>query len=295
MNIDSRVSGKTKLVGLIGNPVEHTVSPLLHNTISSKLGIDMIYVPMKVEKDGLMDAVSGLKALNFTGFNVTVPYKNEVMKFIDDISKDALLMGAVNTVKIMNGRLYGYNTDGEGFSRSFKEESGTTLKDKKVVMLGAGGAARAIAVKLALEGAKKITVINRTVSKAEEICQLVNNNLHPVAEHYGWDDVEADVSLEESDVIINTTSSGMFPDVNGYPYPKPINFSARQIVYDVIYNPSKTRFLEEAERCGCTVINGLGMLFYQGIYAYEIWTEVKLGEELLKDIFSQFRCITGST
>jgi len=293
IEIDKRITGRTKLIGLIGNPVEHTISPQLHNTISKYLHKETTYVPLKVENDDLKDAVKGLKALNFAGFNVTVPYKKEVMKYIDENSKEALLMGAVNTVKSIRGKLYGYNTDGEGFSRAFKEATGTTFKNKKIAILGAGGSARAIAVKLSLEGAQSIAVINRTVSRAEELCELVNNNIRHVAKHYGWEDDTVDNVFADSDIIINTTSLGMYPDVDKYPYRKPIKFKNGQIVYDIIYNPAKTRFLEEAEKQGCMAINGLGMLFYQGIYAYEIWSGIKLKEDFLRELFLEFSGLLG--
>ena len=155
MNIDNRVTGTTRLMGVIGNPIEHSISPQLHNTINTLLNVDAVYVPFKVEKDDLENAVKGIKALNLVGVNVTVPYKKEIIKFLDDKTKEALLMGAVNTVKNIDGRLYGYNTDAEGFSRSFKEEAGTGFKGKKVVINGAGGAARAIAVKNCYRGSRK--------------------------------------------------------------------------------------------------------------------------------------------
>lgn len=289
MEIESRVTGKTKLLGVIGNPIEHTISPQLHNTISARLGLDFVYVPLRVERDDLESAVKGLKALNFIGFNVTVPYKKDVMRYINENSKEALLMGAVNTVKNLRGRLYGYNTDAEGFSRSFKEESGTGFKGKNVALIGAGGAARAIAVKIALEGANKISIINRTASRALEIAELLNSNIGTIADHYEAHNDNLEDIFGRSDIIINTTSAGMFPDTEAYPATKPINFSKGQIVYDVVYNPLKTKFIKNAEEHGCTAINGLGMLFYQGINAYEIWTGVKIPDNIVKDLFKVFK------
>ncbi|MCX7921613.1 MAG: shikimate dehydrogenase [Clostridia bacterium] len=291
MQIDNRVTGKTRLIGVMGNPIEHSISPQLHNTISKHLGIDLVYVPLKVEKSDLENAVKGLKALNFVGFNVTIPYKKEVMKFLDDNTKEALLMGAVNTVKNIDGRFYGYNTDAEGFSRSFKEETGVGFKGKKVLIIGAGGVARAISVKIALEGAKKIFIVNRTLSKAEEISELINNNVVNVAHCLYSEDDSVSSIFEESDVVINTTSAGMHPNEDVLPLEQPIKFSTNQIIYDVIYNPAKTKFLLEAEVSGCKTVNGLGMLFYQGIYAYEIWTGVKIPDEMKKELFKSFKDI----
>lgn len=287
MNIDSRVTGKTRLLGLIGNPVEHSISPRLHNSLSMLLGLDLMYIPFRVDKENLEVLVKALKAVDFVGFNVTIPYKRDIMKFIDDNTKEAILMGSVNTVKKIEGRLYGYNTDGEGFLRAFKEEAGTGFKGKKVVMIGAGGVARPIAVKIAMEGAEKISIVNRTTERSVELAEVVNENVAEIVQVYNLEDKTLKMACEESDIIINTTSVGMIPDIDKSPIEN-IDYFNGQIVYDVVYNPAKTKFLTDAESKGCKVINGLGMLFYQGINAYEIWTGVKFSEENLKDIYNSF-------
>lgn len=287
MIIDNSVTGKTKLLGLIGNPVEHSISPQLHNTLSKMLGIDLMYVPLRVDKENLEILVKALKATDFVGFNVTIPYKREIMKFIDDNTKEAILMGSVNTVKKIEGRLYGYNTDGEGFLRAFKEAAGTGFKGKKVMLIGAGGAARPIAVKIALEGAEKISVVNRTTQKSVELAEVVNENIAEIVQVYNFEDKTLKLAFEESDIIVNTTSVGMNPDLHSSPVGD-IGYFDGQIVYDVIYNPIKTKFLADAESRGCKAYNGLGMLFYQGINAYEIWTGIKLSEDNLKDIYKSF-------
>jgi shikimate dehydrogenase len=288
MEIESRVTGKTKIMGIIGNPIEHTVSPQLHNTISRRKGIDAIYVPFKVDKSGLRSAVEGLRALNVTGFNVTVPFKNDIIPFLDQISEEAKLMGAVNTVKNVNGMLYGYNTDGEGFLRSLKKEAGVGFKDKKVVLIGAGGAARAVGVKAALNGAKSIVIINRTVQKAEEITGVINYNISDIARCCSLDGEGAQKEFEESDIIVNTTSVGMYPDVDISPVISTAGFSDRQLVCDIIYNPPRTKFLESALQKGSKVLNGLGMLFFQGVYAYEIWMDITLSEEEVNSLYKSF-------
>jgi shikimate dehydrogenase len=288
MQIDKRVTGRTRLLGVIGNPIAHSISPQLHNTISSHLGVDLVYVPLRVEKEELGTAVKGLKALNYIGFNVTVPYKKDVMKFLDENTKEAILMGAVNTVKSIDGRLYGYNTDAEGFARSFKQETGTGFKGKKIMLLGAGGTTRAIAVKIALEGAQKLAIVNRTLTKADEIADMINNNFRPITTALSPEEEKTARAFSESDIIINTTSAGMHPNVDDTPLTGGMQFQAHQIVYDVVYNPGKTKFLEEADGKGCKISNGLGMLFYQGISAYEIWTGIKLPDKLVKEIYVSF-------
>jgi len=217
MDIDVRVTGKTKLLGLVGNPVEHSISPQLHNTLSSLLGLDIVYIPLAVGKEDLETVVKALKALDFIGFNVTIPYKRDIMKYLDENSKEAILMGAVNTVKKIDGRLYGYNTDAEGFLRSFKEEAGVGFKGKKVVLIGAGGVARAIAVKIASEDAEKISVVNRTVEKSVELAEVVNENIKEIVQVYNFEDKTFRMAFEESDIIINTTSVGMYPKTRETP------------------------------------------------------------------------------
>ncbi|NLC69398.1 MAG: shikimate dehydrogenase [Clostridiaceae bacterium] len=289
MEIVNLITGKTKLLGVIGNPLSHSISPQLHNTVSRGLGIDAVYVPFLVEKGDLGAAVRGLKAINIVGFNITIPYKNEVVRYIDEVSREAALVGAVNTVKNVNGKLYGYNTDIPGFIRSFKEESGMDdLRGKRVALLGAGGAARAIAVGLAFEGISRLYIINRTRGKAADIAELINGNISPVAEYHGTSDTKIEEVLTKSDIIINATSVGMYPDVNKTPLDFPFSFLPRQVLYDVIYNPGKTRFLEEGEKQGIKVVNGLGMLIYQGIMAYEIWMGIKVPDEITRRLFEFF-------
>lgn len=288
MTSDNRVTGRTKLMGVIGNPIEHSISPQLHNTVSSLLGVDYVYVPFRVEKEVLGDAVKGLKALGFVGFNITVPFKNDVLEFLDEVTDEVKLIGAANTVKIQNGKLYGFNTDTEGFARAFQEETGTGFRGKRITILGAGGAARGIAVKVALEGAAVVSIINRTVAKAYEIAEIINKNIGiPAAGYANEESTVADV-IEKSDIIINTTSIGMHPQVDECPVDGAVVFSPRQIVYDAIYNPVQTALLKKAERDGSKAVNGLGMLFYQGIYAYEIWTGIKVKDEIIQSAYEAF-------
>ncbi|HHW31764.1 MAG TPA: shikimate dehydrogenase [Clostridiaceae bacterium] len=284
MDIESMVTGKTRVIGIIGNPIEHSISPQLHNTLSRQLGLNIIYVPFKVEGSDLGCAVKGLKCLNVLGFNVTIPYKESIISYLDEITEEAELMGSVNTVKNIEGKLFGFNTDARGFVQSFTKEAKATFKDKTVAIIGAGGTARALAVKIALEESRKIYIINRTLQKAEEIASRINDKIGNVALAVNLDSKESTLALSEADILVNTTPLGMYPDTERTPLNKDFRFSKNQIVFDVIYNPRKTLFLARAEECGCTIVNGFGMLISQGIQAYEIWTDTKIPSTLSEQV-----------
>jgi len=272
MDIVSVVNGKTALFGLLGDPVEHTKSPFIHNTLFNQFNINAIYVPILVNKGCLENAVNGLKAQNFIGFNVTVPYKKDIIKYLDDISNDALLMGAVNTVKNVNGKLKGYNTDAEGFVRDFKDGFNTNFKGKRVLILGAGGTARALTIKLAAEGIKHLTIANRTEQHALNIVDLVKNNYGSVVSYVNPNTSQFLEEKKNSEIVINTTPAGMSTYLDSTPFDFIFDFDSNQLVYDVVYSPTKTKFLEQAESCGCKTRNGFGMLINQGLLAFEIWT-----------------------
>ncbi len=294
MELDKRVNGTTKLTGLLGNPVEHTVSPFLHNTLFNMMGLNGIYIPMKPDRRSLGDAVAGLKAAGFAGFNVTIPFKEAILEYLDESSEEVRILGTANTVHIKNGRLIGHNTDGHGFVRAFERQTGTSLKGKDVCVLGAGGTAKALAVKISIEGASRICIINRTRSKADEIAEYINTGLKSVLESNasaftaaaGSD--EARNVLEQFDVIINTTSVGMHPDINSSPLMDDIRFLSKPIVYDVIYNPAETVLLKYAASKGCRAVNGAGMLFYQGLRAFEIWMDVRVPENDADELLTEF-------
>lgn len=272
MRLNETVNGKTALFGLIGCPVEHTKSPYIHNTLFEELNINAIYVPVHVKPGDLQKAVEGMRAQNFSGFNITVPYKKDIIKYLDDVSNDALLMGAVNTVKNIDGRLKGYNTDAEGFSRDFKDYFETGFEGKRVLLLGAGGTARALSLKIAAEGAEKLTIANRTLENAKNIAELVRNIYGNLIEGITPDAPGFSKSFEDSHIIINTTPAGMSTYDTKTPFDRNFTFQKQQLVYDVIYTPVKTPFLEQAEENGCRIRNGFGMLINQGVSAFEIWT-----------------------
>ena len=278
--MDNSINGHTKVLGLIGDPIEHSLSPGIHNTICRHLNLNYTYVPFRVSPDNLKEAVKGFKALGVTGFNVTIPHKKDIIKYLDEVSKEALLMGAVNTVKNIEGKLYGYNTDGEGLIKSFKSEH-ISIKDKKVVVIGAGGASRGICIKMAMEGVRHITILNRTRDKADNICNVINSNIQDIARSAEWDDNTLRQYGEQCDVLIHTTPIGMYPETHRCPV-KDFDFiHSNMVVCDLIYNPFKTVLLQKAEEKGCKVVNGWGMLLFQAISAFEIWTGVKIHRDLI--------------
>lgn len=288
MALDERVGGKTAVLGLVGNPVEHTISPQLHNSLSARLGIDSVYIPFKVERNSLGDAVKGFKAAGLKGFNVTIPFKQEIIRYVDICSDEAKIIGSANTVKLSEGRTYAFNTDAEGFARSFEQQTGIFFKDKKVLLIGAGGTARSIALKIASRGAGRLNISNRTIERAQDIAHMLKVNSSLSAEISNISSLADQEFINSFDIIINTTSLGMYPKAEESPLGGSLRFSADQVVYDVIYNPSRTKLLKHAESFGCRVVNGMGMLFWQGILAYEIWMDVKVPDEVIVNLWDDF-------
>lgn len=262
------LSHHTLLLGVMGDPIGHSKSPAMHNIALEASGIPGMYVPLHVKPEQLAEAVAGTKALGFSGFNVTIPHKVEMLKLMDELDESAVCCGAVNTVVIQDGKLKGYNTDGIGYVRSLKEELNSELSGKHITILGAGGAARGVVYALLREQPANVTVINRTVDKAEQLAtEFSNDNLQVQSGSY-----EAlDKVLSQTDILINTTSIGMSPNSDETPLEQS-RIPEGIIVSDLIYNPLETRFLREAKSRGCTVVGGLGMFVYQGAYAYEYWT-----------------------
>lgn len=280
------ITGKTNVVGVIGDPVEHSLSPLMHNAAFRHLDLDYVYVPYHVKKDALNDAISGAKSLNIKGLNVTIPHKTEVIKHLDSLDKSAELIGAVNTIKFNNGHAKGYNTDGIGAVKAIEEVS--SVINKKVIILGAGGAARAIAFQILLDGAESLVIVNRTLEKAEQLqedlVEKLNANVKSI-------DLGEKLKKEclNADILINTTPIGMYPNVNQEPLVKAEFMHEDLIVKDCVYNPLKTGLIKEAEKCDAKAISGLKMLIYQGMEAFRIWTGItpplKIFESALKGQF----------
>ncbi|MGB9661554.1 MAG: shikimate dehydrogenase [Moorellaceae bacterium] len=280
------VSAKTRAVGLLGYPVSHSFSPLLHNAAFHALGLDWVYLAFAVEPSALPAAVAGLRALGFAGANVTIPHKETVMAWLDEIDPLARLIGAVNTIVVREGKLAGYNTDGSGFRRSL-EEAGVDPAGKRALVLGAGGAARAVVFTLVQSGCATLLLANRTPERAHELARAVGAFSATPIEVLPWEDRALAEVMPGVDLIINTTSIGMSPHQEGVPL-DPELLQPHHLVYDLVYNPLETRLLAAARRRGCRTVSGLSMLLYQGAEAFTLWTGREAPLEVMRETLSRF-------
>jgi shikimate dehydrogenase len=270
MENNRTLDSHTVMYGVFGDPIRHSKSPIMLNRAFREAGINAAYAAFHVRPDQLGDAVRGVRALGYRGINVTIPHKVEVMSYLDEIDEGARVIGAVNTIVNDDGRLIGYNTDGIGYVRSLKEETGLSLQGKNVLMLGAGGAARGVAYALAKEGTARIRIANRTPERAVKLASAISVFTECTAVRLE----ELPRVIGETDLVVNTTSAGMHPNVDDVPM-DPALLHERLVVSDLIYNPLVTRFLREAESRGAQIHGGLGMFIYQGAYAFEYWTGQK--------------------
>ena len=275
-------SGKTKVCGIIGDPIEHTMSPVMHNAAFKKFGLDYVYLPFRVKKEELGKAIEGMKALNIRGLNVTIPHKVAVIPFLDELDPLADKIGAVNTIVNDDGVLTGYNTDATGFLQALIER-GIEPKEKSVVILGAGGASRAISFILAERGAH-IVILNRLLELdwAEELADRISQTFSREVEALELNGENLARVLEKAEILVNATSVGMSPDVNETPVTSDL-LKPDLAVFDIVYNPIKTRLRREAEAIGATIISGLDMLVWQGALAFEKWTGRKAPVDLMKE------------
>ena len=263
----------TKLVILLGNPLGHSVSPPMHNRVIEQLGLNYCYMPVEVTKKNLAQVFLGLSQMNVAGFNVTIPHKINIIDYLDEVDPLAATIGAVNTITLKDGRTKGYNTDGEGFCRSFAEETNTPVQGKRFLLLGCGGAARAIAMTLAFHDAGKIYLHNRTTAKADELATAINTKIRPCAEAVGQAPDKLSTAIADSNVLINCTSLGMHPRIDEMPIDASL-IAPHLIVADIVYNPLMTKLLKTARDRGCTIVPGLGMLIYQGAAAFKLFTDI---------------------
>jgi shikimate dehydrogenase len=275
------ISGKTIICGVIGDPIEHTMSPIMHNTAFKTLGLDYAYVPFKVKSLELRKAIEGIRGLNIRGLNVTIPHKVSIMQFLDRIDPLAEKIGAVNTIVNDAGILTGYNTDATGFLQTLHDKD-IEPREKRVLLLGAGGAARAIGCILAEEGAQ-LTILNRKqeLSWAEDLANRLNH-------YYGINVKVGELThenlqkaIDSADILVNATSIGMSPDNDQTPAPADL-FCANLTVLDVVYNPLQTRLLREAKTADARTIDGLEMLVWQGAIAFEKWTGKKAPVDVMR-------------
>lgn len=281
------INGKTRTCGLIGNPVEHTLSPMIHNTLAKLSGHNLIYVPFPVEPDRLDQAIAGADALNLLGLNVTVPYKSEVINSLREIDDLARNIGAVNTLVRTDGGYKGYNTDMEGLYRAMVSE-GVQIAGEQIVLLGAGGAARAVAYLCAVKGADKVYMLNRTLSKAESVAEEVNRAMGR----------EAIVPMITEDyeklpagkyLAVQGTSVGLAPHTEDVVIADEAFYDKIHTGFDLIYNPWETKFMRLVCSHGGKAYNGLKMLLYQGIIAYELWNQVSISEENAQIVYEKLR------
>lgn len=264
------INGSTLLAGVIGWPIEHSLSPAMHNAAYERLGLDWVYMPLPVRDSSEIPAVvSGMRSLPFVGFNVTMPYKRLMLELCDDVAAQARLCGAVNTVQVVDGRLMGYNTDGRGLMESLRDEVGFVPEGKRAVVLGSGGAAGAIVAALVLAGVSHMTIVSRDPVHADELITRMTPHARStelVVVASGEDSAHL---IRAADLIVNSTPLGMRP---GDPMPLHAEWlHAGQVVSDMIYNPENTPLLQAAAAAGATPLGGLGMLVAQGAISLEIW------------------------
>ena len=283
------ITGHTRLTALLGSPVAHSISPLMHNEAFQLLDLDYTYLCFEVNEETLPAAVDGLKACGIRGFNLTMPNKNKIVELLDELSPAARLIGAVNTVVNDDGHLIGYNTDGVGYMQAVKD-AGYDITGKTITIMGAGGAATAICAQAALDGVEKIHIFARETSRfwdrTQRLAENINSTLPCKAVlHENKDTAALAQAISESALLLNATSVGMAPNTEGTIIEDTSLYHPDLIVSDVIYNPRETRFLKEAREAGCRTFNGMYMLLYQGAEAFRLWT----GKEMpVKEIKANF-------
>lgn len=284
------ISGRTKLTGFFAKPASHSLSPLMHNLAFSHWGIDAVYLAFEVDQTNLRQAVESIRTLDMLGVNVSMPNKTAVLAYLDQLSPEAELIGAVNTIVHQEQRLIGYNTDGMGFVRSVNE-TGHPIKNQKIVVLGAGGAAKAIVVQMALEGAQEITIykrLNATFLPLKEYFVKVSEKTGcPIRLHDYADESQLALDLSQANLLINATDIGMGSKKDQLPIADVKLLHSQLAVFDLIYSPSETRLIQEAKKMGIKAYNGLGMLIHQGAIAFELWTHREMPVQNIREQLEQ--------
>ncbi|MGN0384099.1 MAG: shikimate dehydrogenase [Eubacterium sp.] len=281
-----KITGSTRLVCLLGSPVSHSISPMMHNEAFRILGLDYVYLCFDVGTDKLAETVQGLRAMNATGFNCTMPNKNIMCTIADELSPAAKMIGAVNTVVIKDGCLIGHNTDGMGYMQAVRD-AGHNIIGKKMTLLGAGGAATAICVQAALDGVAQIdmfSIKDEFWNRACKLCDTINTSTScQMTLHDLSDKTDLANSIADSDILTNATSVGMSPNTDACIIEDSGMLRKNLIVSDIIYNPRQTKLLKMAQEQGCSCFNGLYMLLYQGAEAFKLWTGSDMPTDIIKD------------
>lgn len=279
------ITANTKVLCIIGYPIEHSMSPIMHNAMIKDLALDFIYLAFNIYPNNLKFAIKAFKTLNIKGINVTIPFKQKIIKYLDEIDPISQKIGAINTIKNEEGYLIGRNTDAEGGKKALFNV-GYNISGTNVLLLGAGGAARALGYSLAKD-VNKIVIVNRTEKKAEKLTRELNQNFGIKAEPKKFIINVLKEETRKADILINTTPVGMYPNVNESPIPEKF-LHKELIVFDVIYNPLETKLIKNANERGCKTLGGLDMLVNQGAASFEWWTNNKPNINLMKKVTVDF-------
>ncbi len=264
-----RISGKTRVCGVIGNPIEHTLSPAMHNAAFEHLKLDYVFLAFKVKATEVENAIRGMRGLGIHGLNVTMPHKTAVIDYLDEVDETAKFLGSVNTILNEDGRLRGFSTDGAGALNAL-QENGVNPRGKKLLLLGAGGAAKAIAFALAKE-VEELVLLNRTPEKTKALTEALSSELGKKVTGETLTPRAIQKNMQDADILINATSVGMHPHV-GQSLVAPQWLKPDLTVMDIVYNPTETKLAKDAKAAGARVISGVEMLIYQGATSFEIWT-----------------------
>ena len=272
---------KADLVACFGQPVAENPTGVMQEAAFAAAGLNWRYLTVEVAPPGLKDAVAGARAMGWRGFNLTIPHKVAVMQLLDDIAPEARMIGAVNTVCRDGDRFIGENTDGKGFLRALRQDAGVDPKGKRIVLLGAGGAARAIATELGLAGASEIVVVNRDAKRGQSMSEDLKRHIAGAVRLLPWNGTF--LVPKDVDILVNATSIGLYPDIEGMPDVDLSHAGDSMLVTDVVFNPPETRLLAMASKRGLRVLDGLSMLVYQGVIGFELWTGQTAPEVVMKE------------
>ncbi len=279
MSVRNFITARTKILCVIGHPIKHSMSPIMHNAAIQDLGLDYLYIGFDVPSNKLKEAIKGLKTLNIQGINVTLPHKEKAIKFIDKVDEIAQKIGAINTIKNEDGFLIGRNTDAEGAKKALLD-AGCEITGKNVVLIGAGGAAKAISYSLASD-TNKTTIINRSEDRAKKLVRELKSKMDLNIEFKKYSEIILKEEIINADILINATPVGMFSTIDISPVSKKA-LHRDLFVFDLIYNPLETQLIKDSKEIGCQTLSGLDMLVNQGALAFEWWTNRKPNLELMK-------------